>query len=104
MAYKIFTTRDQTYLFKPNYLILVFTWIFDLLIEYLTAHKLGQIGIRVTGSIMDKWVEETDNELIYYVRYSYINNLNTRQSVSEHIFHQLENGDRVTVVYRADQP
>jgi len=85
-------------------LALSFSWLIRSLREYVSARKLDLACIQVTGSIMDKWVEETDDELAYYVRYRYINQLNTRQIVNKRTFLQLERGDEVTVVYQVDRP
>jgi hypothetical protein len=64
---------------------------------YRDARALDQNGILTKGYVVEKWVEDAGNKLVYYVRYQYLRHMNAIQVVTKDAFQQLSQGQDVSV-------
>jgi hypothetical protein len=80
------------------------SWFVQSLVNYRNASSIDRMGIMVKGSILDKWVDESNDKLVYYVRYKYSVHLNARQAVDRDIFQQLNRDESVFVLHLEDLP
>lgn len=71
---------------------------------YRDGRALDQIGILTEGSITEKWIDESDGNLIYLVRYKYFLDLNAFQIVNQDIFQQLTCNQVINVVLLENAP
>ena len=67
------------------------------IIYYREARALDQKGILNKGSVVEKWVEDSGNRLIYCVRYRYLLHRNAIQVVTKDVFQRLSQGQDVSV-------
>ncbi len=70
---------------------------------YRDARALDRIGILAKGSISEKWVDASDGNPIYQVRYNY-SCLNALQIVSKDVFQQLICDQSIDVLYLQHAP
>jgi hypothetical protein len=72
--------------------------------NYWDGRALDQIGILTEGSITEKWIEESDDNPIYFVRYKYFLDLNAFQVVNQDIFQQLTCDQVINVLLLENAP
>lgn len=68
------------------------------------ARALDQNGVLAKGSIAEKWVDESDNDPIYHVRYKYFLDLDALATVNKDIFQQLACGQNIDVILLENAP
>ena len=72
--------------------------------NYRDGRALDQIGILTEGSLTEKWIEEADDNPIYFVRYKYFLDLNAFQIVNQDIFQQLICDQEIKVLLLENAP
>ena len=65
--------------------------------EYQTAYSLDRAGVITYGSILDKWMDETDGSPVHYVRYRYTVHVNVKQKIDRDTYERLNRKDSVHI-------
>jgi hypothetical protein len=73
-------------------------------IFYRDSRALDQIGILTEGSIVEMWIDESENDPLYIVRYKYFLDLDALQMVNRDIFQQLTSNQEIGVLLLENAP
>ena len=72
--------------------------------KYRTAHALDQAGVIIYGTILDKWMDETDGAPLYYVRYRYTVHINAKQKIDRDAYERLVRKDSACILHLENLP
>jgi membrane protein implicated in regulation of membrane protease activity len=72
--------------------------------RYRTAHSLDRAGEITHGSIVDKWMDETNGTPVYYVRYKYTVHVNAKQKIDKATYEKLNRKDTACILYLENLP
>jgi hypothetical protein len=79
-------------------------WLVRSLLDYRTARALDRVGIVAKGSLMDKWVEEENGRLSYYIRYKFVIYMNAMQKVERETYERLGREESLYILHLEQRP
>lgn len=68
------------------------------------AHELERNGKVIKGDVVEKWVDTTNEQQVYYVCYKYLEDIYAVQKVARDIFQSLANSQKVKILMLEQLP